>query len=157
MKITDELVVEGSVVGEISKPCRVEAVGDVIITGKVHHAEIRARTIHIGGEVRSSELVSCERIDVECDLIDVNVAAGDLEFCARRARDHQLRFEQHRAKLVMLKKQLERDEVQLHKQCNAPARVSNSAPPLSYCTSPTAFGSTSASSIGWSATKGRKK
>ena len=79
--------------------------------------EIRARTIHIGGEVRSSELVSCERIDVECDLIDVNVAAGDLEFCARRARDHQLRFEQHRAKLEMLKKQLERDEVQVHKQC----------------------------------------
>ena len=117
VKITDALAVEGSVVGEISKPCRIEAVGDVIITGKVHHAEIRARTIHIGGEVRSSELVSCERIDVECDLIDVNVAAGDLEFCARRARDHQLRFAQHRAKLEMLKKQLERDEVQLHKQC----------------------------------------
>ena len=108
VKITDALAVEGSVVGEISKPCRIEAVGDVIITGKVHHAEIRARTIHIGGEVRSSELVSCERIDVECDLIDVNVAAGDLEFCARRARDHQLRFAQHLAKLEMLKKQLER-------------------------------------------------
>ena len=29
-----------------------------------------------------------------------------------------MRFAKHRAKLEMLKKQLERDEVQLHKQCD---------------------------------------
>ena len=118
VKVADALIVEGAVVGEIGKPCCIEAEGDVIITGQVQHARISAQNIYIGGEVRSTELVSSEHIDIAADLIDAIISSGDLATCERKIRKHQVRLTQRLDKIQVLQKQLERDEMQLHKQCD---------------------------------------
>jgi hypothetical protein len=118
VKVGHDLIVKGAVVGDIGQPCRIEAEGDVLIVGEVRYAHISAQNIRVGGEVRNTALTSFEHIHVESDLIDVDIAAGDLSTCRRRARKHQLRLVQRFDKVQVLAKQLARDEVRLHKQCD---------------------------------------
>ena len=50
-------------------------------------------------------------------VIDVDIVAGDLAACRRRARKHQLRLAERFDKSQVLAKQLALDEMRLHKQC----------------------------------------
>lgn len=117
VKTADVLVVKGALIGEMGKPCHIEAKGDVYITGQVHYARISGRNVYIGEKVRNTWISVWEHVNIESDLIDVEIASGDLQSYQRRADENRKRLVRLLDKLQVQERQLRRDEVVLHKQC----------------------------------------
>jgi hypothetical protein len=116
----DSLVVQGDVIGEADRPLSIEMQGDVIVTGMVRYAQIRAsrcfvagdvhrvkittaRSTTIGGMVHGSQFVSGNyeetRRTIESLRMSRRHGAVELESLSRRVTTEEKRLERSYAAL----------------------------------------------------------
>ena len=110
------LLVEGSLIGEANRPCRIEAGGDVVVVGEVKHAQLTGRSIHIGGGARDCRLTASRDIEVGGDLTDARIVAG--EFDSEKRKIEELKQKIHRAQQEgkFVEQRLKLDQKRMHKQ-----------------------------------------
>ncbi|MFT5090186.1 MAG: CheY-like chemotaxis protein [Candidatus Latescibacterota bacterium] len=119
IQTTGAVIVDTSIDGGIGKPCRIEATGDVIITGSASNLHVTARSIHIGGQARFCRCESLRNTVVEGDLVETHVILGDLGSCKSQINH----FDSHLRHMIdqreTFNRQIARDANQLHKACKS--------------------------------------
>ena len=72
------IVVDGDIRGESAEACRVEIEGDLIVRGRVHQADVRARRVMVGGRVSRARVVASCDVVLGDDVLDSDLKAGDM-------------------------------------------------------------------------------
>ena len=117
VKGTGSLLVQGDILGADGSPCRIDVSGDVVITGNVKYAHIRARTIHVGGEAHHIQASAAATIKVAADLHASQLAVGTYDVRKRRTEELKYQLERSRDKRESLDRQVSQDERRLDKSC----------------------------------------
>ena len=72
------IVVDGDIRGESAEACRVEIEGDLIVRGRVHQADVRARRVMVAGRVSRARVVASCDVVLKDDVLDSDLKAGDM-------------------------------------------------------------------------------
>ena len=119
IQTTAAVIVDTSVDGGIGKPCRIEARGDVIITGSASNLHITARSIHLGGQTRYCHLESLRNTVVEGDLIETRIVLGNLGSSKTQISQFDAYLRNMIEQRETLNRQIDRDANHLHKTCKS--------------------------------------
>lgn len=111
------LLVQGDVLGGDGSPCRIQVDGDVVITGNVKYAQIRSRSIHVGGEAHHLQANVASTVKVGADLHVSQIIVGNYD--ARKHRTEELghQLDRQRDKREALDRQISQDEKRMDKAC----------------------------------------
>ena len=119
IQTTAAVIVDTSVDGGIGKPCRIQANGDVIITGSASNLHITARSIHLGGPTRYCRLESLRNTVVEGDLLETRVVLGNLGSFKTQISQFDAYLRNVIEQREVLNRQIDRDANRLHKTCKS--------------------------------------
>ncbi len=109
------LLVEGSLVGEADRPCRIEVEGDVVVIGEVRHARITGRGIWIGTKARHCRLTAQQDIEIGGDLFDARIVAGELDLGKRKIEERKQNLAKAQREREFIEQQLRIEERRVDK------------------------------------------
>lgn len=113
------ILVQGSVLGTAEHPLRLEAKGDVVVTGSVQHAQLQGDSVLIGGNTTGARITAARRVVVAGQLDGGRVVAGDYEDIRRRVESCRLSLDQAQVQCEDLARRVTADEKRLDKTCSA--------------------------------------
>ena len=113
------LLVQGSLAGDPDMPCRVDVAGDAVICGDVRDAQITASNIHVGGNVRSTQLTAAGEIRIGSDMGSGRIVVGDYDFDRKRLETCRSLVERSKEQAESLGRRVGQDEKRMAKSCRA--------------------------------------
>ena len=84
------VLIQGSIRGSAAQPIRVEATGDVVVTGAVHYGQLTGKRILIGGRICHSQHTSSQSVSIGSTLETGRVVTGAYENDQRRIESCRL-------------------------------------------------------------------
>ncbi|HJP32085.1 MAG TPA: hypothetical protein QGF95_16190 [Candidatus Latescibacteria bacterium] len=113
------VLIQGSILGSAAQSLRVEAKGDVIVTGAVRYAQLSGRRVLVGGRASHSQFTASQQVAVGDALDAVRVIAGDYEDDRRCIESCRLTKEQSQTQTESLTRRVCTEEKRLDKACRA--------------------------------------
>ena len=113
------VVVDGSVSGSKSNPCRILVKGDLVVTGDIEHAQIRCRQFFCRGNLQHAQLKTQNDAIISGQITDSELVLGDyLE------RKHQIENLLHTTNQIQdksetLKRRIRQEERRVDRSCKA--------------------------------------
>ncbi len=84
VKGAKSLLVQGSLLGEAKRLCRIQMGGEVVVSGEVKYAQIAAHSIRIGAGAKRCRLAAQADIWVGSDLADARMVVGEFASAKRK-------------------------------------------------------------------------
>jgi hypothetical protein len=116
---TRSVLVQGSVCGTSSNPCRIRITGDLVVTGSVRHAQIHCKSCHLGGSAEATSLVASGSITVGGDLASGQLTVGDYEDLKRLILSLQNQIARLTTDRETIERLIRHDEKRLDRSCKA--------------------------------------
>lgn len=111
------VLIHGSIRGSTQQSIRVEAKGDVIVTGSAQHAQLSGRRVLVGGRVCHTQVTATRCVAIGGNLETGRVVVGDYEDDRRRIETCRLTLEQSRTRAESLLRRVSTEEKRLDKAC----------------------------------------
>ncbi len=113
------VLVQGSVRGTLEHPVRIEAKGDIVVFGSIHHAQLSARRVLVGGHSCHCQVTAAHQAAFGGTLETGRIIAGDYEDDRRRIESCRLTMEQVYTQTESVARRVTAEEKRLDKTCRA--------------------------------------
>jgi hypothetical protein len=119
ISITGErsFLVQGSINGSDSNPCRIRISGDLVVTGNVCHAQIHCQNLLIGGSSQNSHLITSGDVTVGGDLAYGQLTIGDYESNRHRIQSLQYEITRYRNDREGVERRIHQGEKRIDRAC----------------------------------------
>ena len=111
------VLIQGSIRGSLEHPVRIEAKGSIVVIGSVHHAQLSARRVLIGGRACHSQVTAAQQATIGGALETGRVIAGDYQDDRRRIESCRLTMEQVHVQAESVARRVTTEEKRLDKAC----------------------------------------
>ena len=99
----NSLLVQGSIVGTVHEPCKVEIDGDLTVSGSILYADIRARCVQVGASAKDSSILATRKIEIKGDASDVKATLSTFETKQHKLDELQSGISRAKRELVSLR------------------------------------------------------
>lgn len=113
------LVVQGDIEGDPERPMRIEMQGDVIVTGSVFCAQIRASSCFVAGDVSRGQITTARSTTVSGIMHGGRFISGNYEDARRSIESLRMSLRHGRDEYESLSRRVMTEEKRLDKTCRA--------------------------------------
>lgn len=113
------VLVQGSILGSAEQPIRVEAHGDIVVTGSVRHAVLNGRRVLVGTNANHCHATTARQLIISGHLDGGRLVAGDYDGDRRNIESCRLSLEHSRDQVESMSRRLLTEEKRLAKACLA--------------------------------------
>jgi len=113
------VVVDGSIGGSKSNPCRILVKGDLVVTGDIEHAHIRCRQFFCNGNLQHTQIKTQNDAIIGGQVTDSELVLGDYLECKHQIENLLHTTNQIQDKSETLKRRIRQEERRVDRSCKA--------------------------------------
>ena len=117
LKSQRSLLVDGDVIGDADAPCRIEVMGDAIITGRVSNAQVTAENVRISRGASDCSITAGCDVAIGGNFDGGRIIAGNYDNAKKRIESCRSALERARESAASLERRVGHDERRMDKAC----------------------------------------